>query len=243
MNIPFELIFVILFFVLPALGNLQKRLRERGQQEQGDAERPADPERRSAVPSAPTQASTSQQPAPTSSTPSGELGGWLEEAQRRVREAREAEAQGRRRGQAGGQTGRPARPTVATPRPTAQQTSQPASRGPASRPRLPQPRAGQPRSAPPRTPERSLEGRSLEGGSLENYRPERTAAGSTNPDNVSLGTAPPLRVQRLREGGRATMGQRVRLDEESVMNGFIWHQVLSPPLSKRRRTRLSRRQP
>ena len=243
MNIPFELIFVILFFVLPALGSLQKRLRERGQGEQKNAERP-DPSsgRRPSAPVAPPQANTSQQPAsmntPTPSTNPGELGGWLEEAQRRVREAREAEAQGRR----GGQTGRSTVAPRQTSQQTSRQTSQPAQRGSVSRPQSAQPRAGQPRSAPPRTPPRSLEGRSLEGGSLESARPER-AAGSTNPDNVTLSTAPPLRVQRLQGAGRATMGQRVRLDGESVMNGFIWHQVLSPPLSKRRRTRLSRRQP
>lgn len=235
MNIPFELIFIIFFFVLPALSSLQKRLRERSQGERRDAERP-DPnaEQRPAAPVLPPQANTSQRPAPleTPTTPS-DLGSWLEEAQRRVREAREAEAQGRR----GGQTppaNRPPRPTVAAPR-------QAPPRQAASRPRSAPPRAGEPAGAPRRTPPRSLEGSSLEGDSLERSRPERTAGAAAT--EVTLDTAPPMHVQRLQGGERATIKQRVRLDEESVMNGFIWHQVLSPPLSKRRRTRLSRRQP
>jgi len=200
LNIPFELIFIVLFFVLPALGSLQKRLRGRGEAE---AERPArrptpGPERPEATL---TRAETGQP-------------GWLEEAQRRVREAQREEAERRGRG----------------------------SVNPRTRPQTPPPRSVQTRPVQPRPPTpASLEGQTLEGRSLETLRPERSSLES---GDAALTTAPPLRVQRLGGGGRATIRPyAMRFDEATLMTGFIWHQVLSPPLSKSRRTRLSRRRP
>ena len=213
MNIPFELIFIVLFFVLPALGNLQKHLRERRQ-------RGTEPERRPAParPSQPTTSPTTVLPTVPTRAETGQPG-WLEEAQRRVREAQREESE--RRGR------RPAAQTV----------------NPRTRPQPPAPRPVQTRPVQPRLPTPvSLEGRTLEGSSLETYRPERSSLESV--DTAVLATAPPLRVQRLGGGRRATIKPyELRFDEATLMTGFIWHQVLSPPLSKSRRTRLSRRQP
>jgi len=202
LNIPLELIFIVLFFVLPALGNLQKHLRERRQRGAEPARRPTPgPERPEA---APTRAKTGQP-------------GWLEEAQRRVREAQREEAEHRGRGSV-------------NPRP---RTPLPQAARPARTPRSVQTRPVQPRLPTPG---------SLEGRSLETLRPERSSLESS--DATALDTAPPLRVQRLGGGGRATIRPyELRFDEATLMTGFIWHQVLSPPLSKSRRTRLSRRQP
>jgi len=211
LNIPFELIFIVLFFVLPALGSLQKRLRGRGEAE---AERPArrptpGPERPEATL---TRAETGQP-------------GWLEEAQRRVREAQREEAERRGRGSVNPRT-RPQTPLPQAARPT----------------RTPPPRSVQTRPVQPWSPTpASLEGQTLEGRSLETLRPERSSLES---GDAALTTAPPLRVQRLGGGGRATIRPyAMRFDEATLMTGFIWHQVLSPPLSKSRRTRLSRRRP
>jgi hypothetical protein len=212
LNIPFELIFIVLFFVLPALGSLQRRLRERGEAEaERSVRRPTPgPERPEA---APTRAETGQP-------------GWLEEAQRRVREAQREESERRGRRPAA-QTVNPQTPTPQAARPT----------------RTPPPRSVQTRPVQPRSPTpASLEGRTLEGRSLETLRPERSSLESV--DVAVLNTAPPLRVQRLGGGGRATIKPyEMRFDEATLMTGFIWHQVLSPPLSQSRRTRLSRRRP
>lgn len=232
-NIPFELILVILFVALPALGNLIRHLGERGQQS-AETTRPARPrsESRSPVPTArpttipATTASTSSPPSTPPSTSSGDVAGtWLEEAQRRVREAQQEESDRRGRRNAPPRARPPAPAPAAAPKPAA------------------------PRPAQTRTRTPSLEGQSLEGGSLERDRPaysrlESGSLGSGSRESTSvLETAPAMNVQRLGGGKRATIAQAVRLDEQSVMNGFIWHQILSPPLSKSRRTRLSRRQP
>lgn len=240
-NIPFELILVVLFFVLPALGSLQKRLRERRGRD-GETDASSDRERRQAsaeptrtetgtlsrAPKASTQASTQ-----TSTQPRADSGGprWLEEAQRRVREAQQAEADARGR--------RSVNPRTLPQTPVVRPGPRPAAR-PSSPTRTPQPDARPQNPVQTRTPATSLEGPALEGHNLETYRPERT---SLEDANANLTTAPPLRVQRLGAGKRATISPyELRFDASTLMNGVVWHQVLSPPLSKRR-TRLSQRRP
>lgn len=239
-GIPFELILIVLFFVLPALGNLQRRFRGRGGQ-QGEADTSTEHERRqpsaetstrpqTGAPSrAPTQASTQTS---TQTQPRAESGGsrWLEEAQRRVREAQASEPSGRARPDSRPDSrqatqGKPlfdSLPDQSTARPTQSRS-----------PRPPRPVQARPAG--------SLEGPASEVRSLETYRPDHTSLESSSA--AGLGTAPPLRVQRLGAGKRATINpDKLRFDASTVMNGIAWHQVLSPPLSKRR-TRLSQRRP
>ncbi len=227
-GIPFELILIVLFFVLPALGNIQRRLRGRGGQ-QGEADTSTERERRqpsaetstrpqTGAPSrAPTQASTQTS---TQTQPRAESGGprWLEEAQRRVREAQQGEDR------------RSTNPRTDAQRPRTLGTLKPA------------PKTAQPAARPVQTRlPTSLEGPASEVRSLETYRPDHTSLESSSA--AGLGTAPPLRVQRLGAGKRATINpDKLRFDTSTVMNGIAWHQVLSPPLSKRR-TRLSQRRP
>ncbi|CAA9588618.1 MAG: hypothetical protein AVDCRST_MAG86-4160 [uncultured Truepera sp.] len=216
-GIPIELIIAVLFFALPALGSLQKRLRERRQRETS-TERAPPPARPAATL---TRADTATAPATR-----GQAEGWLEEAQRRVREARQEEAA------KGGRGGVNPRTLPQTPvhKPAAKPAPKPA--------RPPQPS----RPAATRDPRPSLEGRTLEGRSLETYRPENASLERSGGGAAVSTTAPPLRVQRLGGGGHATIARELRFDERALMTGFIWSQVLSPPVSKRR-TLSSRRQP
>ena len=217
MNFPFELILIILFFVLPALGSIVQRLR--GQQPPTIG-KPRGPQQ---GPQGPSRADTSTRPGDSTNS---EVPRWLEEAQRRVREAQQNET-GRGRGRTGPQPGkRPqaARPLVSspTPRPQGSNQQRPAPANPAT-------------------------------ASLEDYRPKpisletiparevrnpvRRAASAQNP-------APPLRVQRVEGAKGATLSSyKMRFDKPTLMTGFVWHQILSPPLSQTRRTRLSRRRP
>ena len=229
-GIPFELILIVLFFVLPALGNLQRRFRGRGGQP-GEADTAAERERRqpptrprAEAQRTPTQASTrtSTSTTTTTSTPTQTqppIGTprWLEEAQRRVREAQ------------GEEPGRP------VPRTDPRNVQQPRTTG---KPLFePAPKTAQPAARPVQTrPAGSLEGPALAIRSLETLRPE----GSTN---RAAKTAQPLRVQRSGADKGVTINpDKLRFDTSTLMNGVAWHQVLSPPLSKRR-TRLSPRRP
>ena len=215
MNIPFELIFIVLFFVLPALGSVVRRVQRRGQP-RPPAGRPRPsrlPHADTFGPSADTSTRTNTTTGPNTDT---DIPRWLEEAQRRVREAQqnEPDRQGRRR------TGQGARnPRAQTARP---QTAKP----------LAQPRPLVTRQALVRPAQTSL----------EDYRPELVSLERTAERSRPATTAaPPLRVQRLGSQKSATLGSyKMRFDENTLMTGFIWHQILSPPLSKRR-TRLSRR--
>jgi len=223
-NIPFELIFIVLFFVLPAVSRLLGR---RNTPSQGPQRRPQTQAER------PGRSSTSPAPSSAESREAGDaLSRRLEEARRRVQEAmtqetttRETSGRGRPRGGSDRGAQEPAESDLfSRPKPKAQ---------------------GEPRRTPGRSLEgRSLEGRGLEGRGLEQLTPELARAGTRLREDTDLKDAPPLRVQRLGRRERATISQReapLALDETSVMHGIIWHQVLSPPLSKSRRTRVSRR--
>ncbi len=197
MNIPFELIFIVLFFVLPALSSVVRRVQGRGQPRPPTRNRPDRPG--APNPSADTRTQTETRT---------DVPRWLEEAQRRVREAQQGETEGR-----GG------RGTQATSQPqTARPLVQP-------RPSTPRPSQTRPAAAQPKPT------------SYEDYRPtpvslERTSAPTKRPTKTP---APPLRVQRVgvRRGTRPG-SYKMRFDEETLMTGFIWHQILSEPLSKRR---------
>lgn len=226
-DIPFELILFVLFFALPAIGNLLRR--RSGQRRAG--EQTARPTTRQ--PDTVAKRTPEDTPnAPASGTPD-----WLEEARRRVAEARQHEAEGR---QAGTQrSSRPSAPPAASP-----QTP--------SRPVAPRRTSREPSET---RPQRSLEGRSLEGRSAAQRAPHQSLEGGslehTSLERSSLETfstlgdqAPPLRTQRLSSSKRATISkQELRFDAHDLAKGLIWHQVLSPPRSTLRRTRLSRRRP
>ncbi len=181
-----------------------RRVQGRGQQRPPTQTRSTTPRAGSSGPSANTDADTRT-----------DIPRWLEEAQRRVREAQQGEADQRgRRGQA----------TKPSPKPQARPLVQP--RPAVTRPQQARPAVTQPKPT-----------------SLEDYRPnpvslEQTSASTRQPATTP---APPLRVQRL--GGRksTTLGSyKMRFDEETLMTGFIWHQILSPPLSKRRNAQSQR---
>lgn len=243
-DIPFELILFLLFFVLPGLGGL---LRNRNKDKQeGQAPRPtAASERSDRVPS-------SNRPSPTATTRSETGGGWLEEAQRRVAEARQGEAQGQQRS---------AHPTTLSERPSQAQQRQTPSPRPVAPPRTLRERSLEAqgslegRSLETRNPgsrgleSRSLENRSLETisrdhSSLETRSLETRSLETLQPNLTRLSEAPPIHVQRLKNSKHATITrQELRFDAHDLAKGLIWHQVLSPPRSTIRRTRLSRRRP
>ena len=212
MNIPFELIFIVLFFVLPAISSVVRRVQGRGQP------RPA-----RTRPDRPPRADTSSPSADTSTradtNTSTDIPRWLEEAQRRVREAQQGETE--QRGGRGTQATKPSTPQPQAAKPLVQ------PRPSATRPNQTRPATTQPKPT-----------------SLEDYRPnpvslERTSAPTRRPATTP---APPLRVQRLGSQKSATLGSyKMRFDGETLMTGFIWHQILSPPLSKRRNTQSQRR--
>ena len=202
--------------MLPALGGILQRLR--GQQPPPEGQ----PSRRPRGPSqAPNRADTSTaNPGETSADT--HVPRWLEEAQRRVREAQQDETgRGRRTQPRSPQTtGQPARPLVSRPTPRS---------GPA------QPRPAQQR--PVQT-------------SLEDYRPKAVSLETTpirdsvRKKSPAQSSAPPLRVQRVGRAKGATLGAyEMRFDQPTLMTGFVWHQILSPPLSPIEEDRLSRRQP
>ena len=210
MNFPFELILIVLFFVLPAVSSIVQRLR---------GQPPRKPTSRPGPNQGPTRADTSTaNPGETSSNP--DLPRWLEEAQRRVREARQDEPSRR------GRQAQPQTPKKPAARPlVSQQSTRP--QNPNSRP------------APV-----------LATASLEDYRPKPVSLETTpvrdsvRKPSPAQSSAPPLRVQRVGASKGATLGSyKMRFDEPTLMTGFVWHQILSPPLSQSRRTRLSRRQP
>ena len=213
MNFPFELILIVLFFVLPALGGILQRLR-------GQQPPEGQPPRRPSPNQAPNRADTSTAPGETSADT--HVPRWLEEAQRRVREAQQDETGrgGRAQPRSPQTPGQSARPLVSRPTPR---------QGPA------QQRPAQQRPAPT---------------SLEDYRPRAVSLETTpvrdsaRKQGPARSSAPPLRVQRVGRAKGATLGAyEMRFDQPTLMTGFVWHQILSPPLSKSRRTRLSRRQP
>ena len=216
----------MLFFVLPALGNLQRRLRGGGEQDDADQKdtakerqrqregRPGQPPKTATgTPSAPTRASTQTTRPTPQPTQASDLPRWLEEAQRRVRDAQASEPS---RSRPDARTGGPTR---------GKPLFDPLPEQPTARPTRTQPTQARPVQARPEA--RPVQARPV--GSAD--RTDRTAK-----------TAPPLRVQRLNENKRATLEPDLRFDVSTVMNGIAWHQVLSPPLSKRR-TRLSQRRP
>lgn len=255
--IPLEVILTALFFALPLLGNILAWARKRRQPPAtGDPTRP-DPTRPD--PGRPAEGTFRADtgplgtPTPTSTpTPQASGGGWLEEAQRRVREAQRAEDERKGRGGVNPRTRpqtpvRPPEPTRTSPTPP---QNRPQPRAP-TQPRRPE-RRPEAQSLETRSPEarrveaRSLETRSLEARSLETLIPagSRSGPGTLGGLESVLGTAPPLAVQRLGGNERARLSPReLRFDERELTKGFIWHQILSPPLSKSRRIRLSRRQP
>lgn len=201
--------------MLPALSSVVRRVQGRGQPRPPTRTRPARPPR--------TNTSNPSADTSTGADTSTDIPRWLEEAQRRVREAQQSEADQRdRRGQA----------RTSTPKPQA------------ARP-LVQPRPSVTRPNPVRqAPVRQAPVRQAPTG-LEDYRPEAVSLERTaSPTSRSLSTpAPPLRVQRVGTQRSATLGSyKMRFDEPTLMTGFVWHQILSPPLSKRR-THPSRRQP
>ena len=264
LNIPIEILFGILIFTVPLLGRLYGRLRQRQQRQQDAAstrssstqsdpatrtpptriDRPLQTEANTGTLSAPTSSSSSTStPRPNVSTDTAR---WLEEAQRRVREAQQTEDDRRSRGSVNPRT-RPQTP-VQTRSPTS-------SRNPAPTRSQPQARPLEGKSLETRPPAtRSVEARSLEtrdvtprrneARSLETFGTEaQSLEASRGSATVTLDTAPPLTVQRLGDDRRARMvSPELRFDEREIARGLIWHQILSPPLSQRR-TRLSRPRP
>ena len=196
--------------MLPALGGILQRLR--GQQSPPEGQ----PSRRPRVPNqAPSRADTSTAN-PGENSADTNVPRWLEEAQRRVREAQQDETGRGRRAQPRSPqtTGQPARPLVSRPTP----------------------RSGPAQQRPVQT-------------SLEDYRPKAVSLETTpirdsvRKKSPAQSSAPPLRVQRIGTSKGATLGAyEMRFDQSTLMTGFVWHQILSPPLSQSRRTRLSRRQ-
>jgi hypothetical protein len=217
-QIPFELLIFILFFVLPALSSLIRRL-ARGTGQKGQTAQSKQP----AQSTRPTRADTTLPQDTPGSTPAPD---WLEQARRRVAEARQQE--GARGSSAQNPTTRPQTPPLVKT-PQARSTARPGrERG----------LEGQSLETR-RVSAQSLEGASLEGRSIERSAPELLRA-----DAPSLSEAPPIHVQRAQTRKRATItGSELRFDAHDIAKGLIWHQVLSPPRSTLRRTRLSRRQP
>lgn len=208
MNIPFELIFIVLFFVLPALSSLVQRRRGGQQPPPENPERSPRPKRPGPSANTDTRSETANT---STSTTTRDVPRWLEEAQRRVREAQQSESD--RQGGRG-------QPQPARPQSTQTSTSQ-------------QPRTTPPRPAPGRS-------------SLEDYRPKAVSLERTttlaNREPVPS-TLLPTRAQQANSKNPIPGSYKMRFDRQTLMTGFIWHQVLSPPLSKTRRTRLSRRRP
>ncbi len=248
-NIPFELIFIVLFFVLPALSNLVNRRNRRppdgpgGERPNTEAgrDRPDNrPETRPSSQMGETRTDRTRESAdmgrrqmgPTSADSSaGDAGDTLrrrlEEAQRRVQEALGEE--GGRRSQP--PRSQPSRSSQSQPR--TQSPSQPQARTQSQSQPRPQPqRTSRPGASQPR-PESSYQARA--------YSSDR----QTESAPKTFSDAPPLLVQRLGRRKRATTSKAARhlaFDETSIMQGFIWHQVLSPPRAKQpRRTHPSRR--
>lgn len=255
-NIPFELIFIVLFFVLPALSNLLNRRNRQPPPGSGPAGRPGEPRRSSEGRRGgadrgadrgnagsdrrndrEADRSSGSLMGPSSADSSDPLRRRLEEAQRRVENAR-GEAAGRR-----------AQPTLVTSRdqPATQstQSTRTTSQRPQGRPG--QPAAGRQQMArPPQQAPRQSAGQQSAG-----QTSTRQATGRTDGYQFSGGddmqrTAPALRVQRLGSRRRATHSEQSRrpiaFDKASIMQGFIWHQVLSPRRAKQpRRTTKSRR--
>ena len=216
MNFPFELIFIVLFLVLPALGGLLGRLRGQPPPTGQAPKRQAQGANRS-----PTRAGTSTADTGEART-NTEVPRWLEEAQRRVREAQQNEPN-RRGGRRGTQAGQPS----STPRPLV-------SRQP--------PRSQNPSSRSAQTSQSSLEDYRPKPVSLET--PAREVRSSARQRAPAQTPAAPLRVQRIGNAKGATLSSyTMRFDKPTLMTGFVWHQILSPPLSQSRRTRLSRRRP
>ena len=243
-NIPFELILFILFFALPALGNLLGKRREGAEREKKAETNPRPAE---ANKTQPTPTSTSRPNSQPTSTED-----WLEQARRRVAEAQGREAAGR------GTSSPPASPPLLKPRqPTPQQSTanrpartrtgrtRPSLEGRSLEERSPENRSLEPRNLGKRPNEsRSLEGASLEGRSAEQRREPFTSLETPSLERSIMPEAPPIHVQRLERSRRATIEeQSLRFDPGEVTKGLIWHQVLSPPRATLRRTRLSRRRP
>ena len=248
-GIPFEIILAVLFFVVPLLGRVLGRSRRGGTSADpaprtppARADRPMQTEANTGTLSAPTSSSSST-PRPSAPTDSAR---WLEEAQRRVREAQQTEDDRRSRGSVNPRT-RPQTPVQTrspNPAPPRSQPSRPVDRR-SLETRPPETRSLEARSLetrnsePRRTEARSLETIQTEARSLETSRPKTSGGGIA----VTLDTAPPLSVQRLGDDRRARMlSPELRFDERELARGLIWHQILSPPLSQRR-TRPSRLRP
>lgn len=195
--------------MLPAISSVVRRVQSRGKPPP-PARTPGRPPRTDApTPSADTRTQTDTRT---------DIPRWLEEAQRRVREAQQGEADGR-----GG------RGTQGTSSSTPQsQTDQPLVQTRSSTPR---PNQTRPATARPKPT-------NYENDRSNPARLERTSAPTRQ---VATTSAPPLRVQRL-GGQRGTRlgSYKMRFDEETLMTGFIWHQILSEPLSKRRNAQSQR---
>ncbi len=224
-QIPFEIILAALFFLLPALGNLLKKRSEGAKREQKTQSRNPDTPTSEDRPSRPSPQATTLPK--TTASPAED---WLEQARRRVAEAQQREA--------GGQRGTSSQPLIKPRQPKSQGTAQ---RQTKARTR-PQTRSLENRSLETRRPVgTTAEAASLEGQSLESRREPLTSLESSF---SSLSEAPPIRVQRLDRPKHATIPrQELRFDAHDIAKGLIWHQVLSPPRSTLRRTRLSRRRP
>lgn len=242
-QIPFEVILAVLFFVLPAVGNLLGKRKEKAEREKRAESSMTPTETKASRPSPQATTLPTSPASPTGSTTED----WLEQARRRV-----AEAQGQQPARRGATPSSPplVKPRQANPQPstvnrpttparTPQERTQPSLEGRSLETRSPNVRRPEARNLE----NRSLEGASLEGRSVESGRERYTSLETSTLGRNLMAEAPPIHVQRLKSSKHATITrQELRFDAHDIAKGLIWHQVLSPPRSTLRRTRLSRRQ-
>jgi hypothetical protein len=229
------LILFVVFFVLPAIGRLQRRTPGAPPAQTG---RPVGPPT-GAPPGAPTGAPTgraaapSPEPVPPAFPPleDDDLARRLQEARERVRKAM-AE---RQTAPAGSATTAP----TPTPRPGPTPKAPPP---PAARPTIagpnPRPKIGG-GSDPRARAARPLVSRNLDDGLLGTPLPTAADAPAPRPRAIAhdlRARAPQVEVQRLEEraGQPAAGGIRLPLDARGIRDGFIWHQVLGAPRARRR---------
>lgn len=233
---PFTLILLIIFVVIPLVNGLI-RGRRGGTPPAGPSPRPSQPSAR------PAQTVQRQKREDQREDRSAERGSQerdpdpfsrrLEEARRRVQEA-----------VGGGEVS---------------QNPQPSSPPPLLFPPFEEPRrAGRPQTPPATAPNGSRGGRGLEmggrglelgGQGLEGMpitgvprtgsEPRRDVPSRVRKEKQ----APPLRVQRNlgKRSARMSNGEFLELEKDDIFRGIVWHQILSEPLSKANRRRLSRR--
>lgn len=254
MDILSLLIFIV-FIVIPIVNSVIQRIRGGAAQQQPPAPQNRPTGRPGTGPANTRPAGTRPAGTGQSGERDDDLSRRIEEARRRVREAAEREGTQRGSSRRPNPQPDPNRPDTTTTlfrddgsaaRPSASQST--SAQGRPSSPGAFLPREGE-TAQPSYGAERRRDfGDAAQQSQQQAFLPSdsetaRSTYSSLQSERKQLDSAPAMRVQRGRTAQSGTLleeGKLLTFDRRSLLRGYVWHEILSEPRSKKRR-KLSRR--